>query len=61
MPAIEFEFECYCDECGSLLDSKELKGEIIVEPCEKCLKSAKDNSYDEGYDEGYNEKEKGEK
>lgn len=51
MPSIEF--EAYC-ECGNLLNCKEIRDGIEVEPCEKCLEIAKE----EGRDEGYNERDK---
>ena len=44
MPSIEFEVYC---ECGNLLNCKEIRGGIEVEPCEKCL----DAAHIEGYDE----------
>ena len=41
--------EVYC-ECGNLLSSTTTKrGDIEVEPCEKCCEKARDDGYDEGY------------
>ena len=50
MPTIEFEVYC---ECGNLLSGKGERGGIEVEPCEKCLETARK----EGWDEGYNERD----
>jgi len=54
MASIEIEVHC---ECGNLLDSEELKGAIVVSPCEKCLEAAKE----EGRNDGYNERDMEEK
>lgn len=41
--------EVYC-ECGNLLSSSTTKrGDIEVEPCEKCCEKARYDGYDEGY------------
>lgn len=50
MPSIEI--ECYCDLCGSLLDAVEIKGEFVIEPCNRCLRNAETTGYDEGYEDG---------
>ena len=53
MPSIEFEVWCSCGN-GLCNQTKEVKGGIQVEPCEKCLESARE----EGREEGYNERDK---
>ena len=50
MPTIEFEVWC---ECGTLLDTRDVRGGVEVDPCEKCLEAAKE----EGRNEGYNERD----
>jgi len=48
MPCVEFEVWCSCGN-GLCNQTKDIKGGIEVEPCEKCL----DNSYGDGHDEGH--------
>ena len=54
MPLIEIEFEVWCS-CGNGLcnQTRDRKGGIEVEPCEKCLEKARE----EGKEEGYNERD----
>jgi hypothetical protein len=60
MPVFEVEFEVYCSKCGAGL-CNQTKTEnasysysgtrmarLEVEPCENCLKEAKDEGYEEG-------------
>ena len=56
MPFLEFEVWCSCGNglCGQ---TKDIKGGISVEPCEKCLDKARGEGRDEGYNEGRNENE----
>ena len=53
MPSIEFEVWCSCGN-GLCNQTRDVKGGIEIEPCEKCL----DRVHSEGYDEGYTAKEK---
>ena len=57
MPVIEFEIWCSCGE-GLCNQSKETKGGVIVEPCEKCKERSRDEGYDDGYSKGYDDAEK---
>lgn len=54
MPSLEFEVWCSCGN-GLCNQTKEVRGGIEVEPCEKCLDEARADGHDAGYDEGYNE------
>lgn len=54
MPTIEFEVWCSCGN-GLCNQTKEKKGGIIVEPCEKCLDRAHRDGHEEGYEERRNE------
>lgn len=54
MPSVEFEVWCSCGN-GLCNQSKEIKGGITVEPCEKCLEKAREDGRDSGYNEGYSE------
>ena len=47
------EFEVWCEWCTDSLNTTETKDGIDVEPCEKCLKAAKE----EGYNERLNEED----
>jgi len=55
------EFEVKCDSCDSFLSANFYgAGTNIVlniEPCEKCLDSAKDEGYQQGYEEAIREGE----
>jgi len=53
MPSIEFEVWCSCGN-GLCNQTTEVKGGIQVQPCGKCLESARE----EGREEGYNERDK---
>ncbi len=57
MPAIEFEVWCSCGNglCGQCIETR---GGITVEPCEKCIETARGEGKDEGYEEGYNDRDK---
>lgn len=60
MPEINVEIEvwCSCGEglCNQSSDSNKGRGAgIEVEPCGKCLETAKQQGYDEGYDEAQKE------
>jgi len=60
MPTLNnIEFEVWCS-CGNELcnQTKDVKGGIEVEPCEKCLDRVNAEGYDEGYDRGYNDRDK---
>jgi hypothetical protein len=56
----EENIDCYC-ECGEpICDLVTVKDtdrgrspRFIIQPCEKCIKAAKEEGYDEGYDKGY--------
>ena len=50
MPTVEFEVWCSCGE-GLCRQTKNVRGGVEVEPCEKCLEAARE----EGRDEGRNE------
>ena len=52
MPSLEFEVWCSCGN-GLCNQTRDRKGGIEVEPCEKCLEVARE----EGRDEGYNERD----
>lgn len=61
MPSFEVEFEVFCGSCGEGLCQQSV-GEntraglkVTVQPCEECLKKAKEKGYDEGWDKGYTE------
>lgn len=54
MPSLEFEVWCSCGQ-GLCSQCEDVKGGISVEPCEKCLKKARDEGYDDGHDTGYSE------
>ena len=62
MPEIEVSVSVYCS-CGEGLCNQSSSGSnrngafITVEPCAKCLESAKEEGKKEGYDEGYSDKE----
>lgn len=53
MPTVEFEVWCSCGN-GLCSQTKETRGGIIVEPCEECLDTERNNGDVEGYDRGYN-------
>jgi hypothetical protein len=60
MPELTLEFRVLCNECGQSLDCTEEtdsygKPFISVDPCEKCLEEAKEESYSEGRDAGKEE------
>jgi hypothetical protein len=69
MPKLEgneeiIEFEVYCARCGAGICgnvdvSHGRAGHRIlrIDPCERCLKSERDEGYDEGYQEGQTEAE----
>ncbi len=58
MPSFEVEFEVYCS-CGmGLCQQSEGKNTrtgliVTVQPCEECLKKAKEEGWDKGYYEGW--------
>ena len=52
MPSLEFEVWCSCGN-GLCNHTRDRKGGIEVEPCEKCLEKARE----EGKEEGYNERD----
>ena len=51
MPEIDFSVYCSCG--NGLCRQTTVNGtNIEVEPCERCLKEARDGGYDKGYDDG---------
>ena len=52
MPSLEFEVWCSCGN-GLCNQTRDRKGGIEVEPCEKCLAAARE----EGRNEGYNKRD----
>jgi hypothetical protein len=56
--SIDLEVTC---KCGAILDARVSKhnDEIIVDPCEECLKEREDKGYDRGYNAGYDEGKEG--
>ena len=54
MPEITVEIWCSCGNglCNQASTDKYGTG-IIVEPCEKCVETARDEGHDAGYHEGY--------
>ena len=60
MPEIEVNIEVFCS-CGNGICNNTSVGKtrgrgqpfFEVEPCKKCIDSAKDESYNEGYEKGY--------
>jgi len=52
MSDITFDIGVVCERCGNDLSAlyDERKGNLIVEPCDKCLNEADDEGYDRGYD-----------
>lgn len=60
---VEIEVEIYCMRCGAGLCKQSKAGNthgrnapfIEVEPCEKCLETAKEEGRNEGYSEGVEE------
>jgi hypothetical protein len=64
MPSFEVEFEVYCDcGVGLCLKSTGSNGRggprVTVEPCEKCIESAKGEGYYEGFEDGCKESKVG--
>jgi len=55
MPSIDF--EVWCEDCGAgLCDKTDVNGvTVTVEPCETCLKAAKEEGYEEGHETGHEE------
>jgi len=54
MPTLEADFDIRCNVCGANLGANTVAGVIVfVEPCKKCLASAREEGYEEGYDKGY--------
>ena len=61
MPTLEVEFEIFCS-CGhtnlsnqSAVENGKTGQIIIVEPCEKCLKSIENDAWERGYRQGVKE------
>lgn len=50
-PYLEFEVWCSCGN-GLCSQTKDVKGGIQVEPCDKCLENARSKGYDEGFEQG---------
>lgn len=48
MPEVPSEIEVWCSRCGDELYRGEYGIHLTVEPCEKCLDEAKDESYEKG-------------
>ncbi len=61
MPEISFEVYCSCGN-GLCYQTKVDGTKVTVEPCEVCLKNAKDegdsDGYERGYDQGFNDGQK---
>jgi len=63
MPAIEVDIEIFCGCCGAGICNNATPGKTIgrgqpcftVNPCEKCLSDAVEESYQKGHDEGLEE------
>jgi hypothetical protein len=64
MPEFSLEFEVYCS-CGEGLcmqseaRASRTRGmpQVVVQPCEKCLKTERDKGEESGYEKGYAAKE----
>lgn len=56
---IDINFSVYCGNCGAgLCEESKVSYEysqpaVYVNPCERCLEDARNESYKEGYDEGF--------
>lgn len=50
---VEFDISVDCSECGASLEAEYESNTLQVNPCQVCLKKAKDESYDEGRDFGW--------
>jgi len=61
MAEITVVYEAVCEKCGAFLDVKTRDGrggpEIVVTPCEKCMKTAREAGSTGAYDEGYKQAE----
>ena len=44
---VDLDFEVVCNECGEMLDAEFYNGEIIVDPCKKCIEDAKEEGKNE--------------
>lgn len=65
MPSFDIDFSVYCGNCGAGLCLESEVGwersqpAVYVNPCERCLEDARNESYkegcDEGFDKGYDE------
>lgn len=60
MPEIEIDIELYCERCGAGLCNQAASARtrtrnypsFRIEPCQRCLETARDEGYDKGYDKG---------
>ena len=53
MSTVNIDLDVECNECGEDLElSNGRYGRITAEPCETCMKKAKDEAYNEGYEKG---------
>ena len=43
----EIEFELFCSECNEILEAEFYNGDVIVDPCEKCLENAREEAKNE--------------
>ena len=61
MPDVSFNIEIYCDGCGEGLCNQSKfvttrhrnEPSFRVEPCQKCLDTAREEGRNEGYNEGH--------
>ncbi|HAX99315.1 MAG TPA: hypothetical protein DCY12_10630 [Candidatus Atribacteria bacterium] len=55
----EISIEVYCSCGNGLCHQTKCKryGQIIIEPCEDCLKKAKEEGHEEGYEQALKEEE----
>jgi hypothetical protein len=59
MPEISVDIEIYCAKCGAGIcnsvqsQRKHNKEVFVVEPCDKCMETARDEGYEEGETHGY--------
>lgn len=58
---VDIDFEVFCARCGAgLCNQSDTRSshnrnypQVTVEPCDKCIETAKDEGYDKGYEKGY--------
>ena len=44
----DFYVDIVCNGCGKSLEASWWKGQLIVDPCDKCMEKAKNEGYEDG-------------